>query len=145
MNYQMQLLLQATTRIGLMRRASRLLATFALAFACLGFAVNTARSQSTLPDTPTPITANVIEGRITPRDIGDSRTTSYFYTFDTVQGDLEVSVTSENLEGDIDLYVKGNLQPLTKVTLLATGSASEVRRTIFMRAGAPLLLRVQGA
>jgi len=142
MNYRKAIISGDNAR-RLMRRVSRLLATCALAFIGLCFAVNMARSQSTLADAPTPLAANIIEGRIAPRDIGDSRATTYFFTFDTVQGDLEVSVISENLEGDIDLYVKGSLQPLTKVTLLATGSASEVRRTIFMRDAAPLLLRVQ--
>lgn len=127
----------------LIHRASRLFAACVLGFVSLCFTANPAWSQSMLADAPTPLTGKVIEGRIAPRDIGDSRTTTYFFTFDTAQGDLEFSVITENLDGDIDLYVLGSLQPLTKVTLLATNSASEVRRTIFVRDASPLLLRVQ--
>lgn len=125
------------------RRALKLLVVYTLAGLSFCITSITARSQSTLADAPTPLVRNAVEGSIAPRDIGDSRTTTYFFTFDTAQGDLEITVTSENLEGDIDLYVLGSLQPLTKVTLLATGSVSEVRRTIFVRDAAPLLLRVQ--
>lgn len=102
-----------------------------------------ARAQSSEQDAPTPVTDSVISGRISPRDIGDPRATTYYFVFETRPGDLQIDVTSSDLNGDIDLFIIGSLQPLAKVTLLATGSSSQVSRTIFIREAAPVLLRVQ--
>jgi hypothetical protein len=100
-------------------------------------------AQSIEPNAPTPVVSNEIAGRIAPLDIGDARLTRFFYTFNSLQGDLELTVESHNLDGDIDIFLAGNLRPLTKVTLYAGASASKVSKSVYLRRGEPLILRVQ--
>ncbi|MDQ3585072.1 MAG: hypothetical protein M3407_04790 [Acidobacteriota bacterium] len=100
-------------------------------------------AQSTELDFPTPVTSNAIAGRIAPLDIGDARLTTHFYTFGATRGDLIINVESVNLDGDIDLFIAGSLQPLAKITLLNLSDALKVTRTIFLRAEEQLILRVQ--
>jgi len=116
-------------------------ACFTLALVCI--AAPRAHAQSLDADAPTPLKNNVVVGRIVPRDVGDARPTSHFYTFDAGQGDLEIEVATADLEGDVDLFVANNLQPLTKFTLLAGATPTKINRTIFMRENIPLVLRVQ--
>jgi hypothetical protein len=103
----------------------------------------TVNAQSIDLNSPTPVVTNEIAGRIAPLDIGDARLTKYFYTFNSVQGDLELTIESSNLDGDIDIYTAGNLRPLTRVTLYAGASSSRVAKTVYIRRGEPLILRVQ--
>ncbi|HJR07139.1 MAG TPA: hypothetical protein VJ842_07780 [Pyrinomonadaceae bacterium] len=100
-------------------------------------------AQSVDLNSPTPVVSNEINGRIAPLDIGDSRSTRYFYTFNGLQGDLELTVESNNLDGDVDIFLAGNLRPLTKVTLYAGASASRASKTVYLRRAEPLILRVQ--
>lgn len=100
-------------------------------------------AQSVEPNSPTPVFSNEISGRISPLDIGDARQTRFFYTFNGQQGDLELTVESSNLDGDIDIFLAGNLRPLTKVTLYAAGSAAKVSKSVYLRRAEPLILRVQ--
>jgi hypothetical protein len=100
-------------------------------------------AQSIEPNSPTPVLSNELAGRIAPLDIGDSRQTRYFYTFNGLQGDLELTVESNNLEGDIDVFLAASLRPLAKVTLYAGGSATRVTKTVYLRREEPLILRVQ--
>lgn len=100
-------------------------------------------AQSVEPNAPTPVFSNEISGRISPLDIGDARQTRFFYTFNVQQGDLELMVESYNLDGDIDIFLAGNLRPLTKVTLYAAGSAAKVSKSVYLRRAEPLILRVQ--
>ncbi|HLL71011.1 MAG TPA: hypothetical protein VK363_06235 [Pyrinomonadaceae bacterium] len=106
-------------------------------------ASSSAFAQSLDVNSPTPIVSNEINGRIAPLDIGDSRSTRYFYIFNGLQGDLELSVESNNLDGDIDIFLAGSLRPLTKVTLYAGASASRASKTVYLRREEPLILRVQ--
>lgn len=100
-------------------------------------------AQSIEPNAPTPVLSNEIAGRIAPLDIGDSRLTRFFYTFNGLQGDLELTVESNNLDGDIDIFLAGNLRPLAKVTLYAGASSTRVTKTVYLRRAEPLILRVQ--
>ena len=101
-----------------------------------------ASGQSNNADAPTPVFAGEIAGRIAPLDLGDPRLTRHFYAFRAQPGDLEITVESENLEGDIDLFT-ATMRPLTKVTLYA-GLNSRVTKTVFFRSADSLILRVQG-
>lgn len=100
-------------------------------------------AQSTDPTAPTPVLTNEIAGRIAPLDIGDARSTRFFYTFNGLQGDLELAVESSNLDGDIDIFLAGNLRPLTKVTLYAGATATKAAKSVYLRRSEPLILRVQ--
>jgi hypothetical protein len=101
-----------------------------------------ALAQSTDLGSPTPIYTGEIAGRIAPLDIGDSRLTRHFYTFNARPGDLELAVEANNLEGDIDLFAANTMRPLAKVTLYA-GLGSNVTRTVFFRRDEAIILRVQ--
>jgi hypothetical protein len=119
---------------------------FALACAALAAAVLAsalcAEAQSSLLEAPTPVTGNEIAGRIPALDVGDSRLTRHFYTLNARPGDLELTVTASNLEGDIDLFSAAAMRPLTKVTLYG-GSDTTVARTVFFRRDETLILRVE--
>jgi hypothetical protein len=104
---------------------------------------STAFAQSIEPNAPTPVLSNEIAGRVAPLDIGDPRLTRFFYTFNGLQGDLELTVESYNLDGDIDIFLAGNLRPLTKVTLYAGATSTKVSKTVYLRRDEPLILRVQ--
>src|SRR2546421_8867523 len=104
----------------------------AIALALMLCALGSAFAQSSEFDQPTPITTNEVEGRIAPRDLGDARQTSHFYTFNGTQGDLLLTVESNNLDGVVDLFLTPGLRPLTQVTLFA-GSALNVSKTVFLR------------
>ena len=76
------------------------------------------QAQSTDQNFPTAVTSNQIEGTIKARDIGDSRQTIYFYTFNGTQGDVFVNVVTTNFDGTIDVFNADNLQPITKIVFL---------------------------
>ena len=114
-----------------------LAATFAL------LAAASPRAQSVDPNSPTPVVSNEIAGSIAPLDIGDARSTRFFYTFNGLPGDLELTVESSNLEGDVDIFLAGNMRPLTKVTLYAGSGSSRSSKTVYLRRDEPLILRVQ--
>jgi hypothetical protein len=120
--------------------------TFARACASLAlFVLSTALcadAQSSLLEAPTPVTGDEIAGRIPALDVGDARLTRHFYTLNARPGDLEVTVTTSNLEGDIDLFSASAMRPLTKVTLYG-GSDTTVARTVFFRRDETLILRVE--
>ncbi|HEX8131146.1 MAG TPA: hypothetical protein VF527_18750, partial [Pyrinomonadaceae bacterium] len=106
-------------------------------------AAASSRAQSIDLNAPTPVLSNEIAGSIAPLDIGDARSTRFFYTFNGVQGDLELTVESFNLEGDVDIFVASHMRPLTKVTLYAGASASRSTKTVYLRRDESLILRVQ--
>ncbi len=101
-------------------------------------------SQSTDQQFPTPVTENVVESRIIARDIGDSRLTNYYFTFDGDQGDLFINIVTNNLTGDIDLFRLDDLAPITKISVYGDLSESETGRVVYLRKREKLLLRVQG-
>ncbi|MFL6229588.1 MAG: hypothetical protein ACJ741_12500 [Pyrinomonadaceae bacterium] len=126
------------TTTQLCRAATRVaLCAFVAFIAC-----RAASAQSGDLSAPTPVIGGEIAGRITALDIGDARLTSHFYTFGARPGDLELTVESNNLEGDIDLFAAGNMRPLSQVTLYA-GLNSTVTRTVFFRRDETVILRVQ--
>jgi outer membrane biosynthesis protein TonB len=102
-----------------------------------------AAAQSTEVESPTPIGSNEISGRIMPRDVGDSRLTRYFYTFTGTPGDLVVSVESQNLNGDVDIFVAGSLRPLAKVSMYAGELLTSTSKSIYLRQRESLVLRVE--
>src|SRR5881394_3704984 len=78
-----------------------------------------AAAQSIDQNFPTPITSSEVNVLIRPRDMGDSRLTTYFYAFDGAQGDIFINVVSRNFTGDIDVFTVEGLQPLTKIVFYA--------------------------
>lgn len=110
----------------------------------LGTALTGVSAQSTKQDAPTPVTGNVITGEIRPRAVGDPRLTNYYYIFKGNQGDVFINVVSNNLDGDIDIFTAGKLDPLTKIPLFSGVSENETGRVIYLRKPAQLILRVQG-
>lgn len=104
----------------------------------------TIRSQSTDQSFPTPITTNDINGTINPRDIGDSRITSYYFTFGGSQGDVFLNLFTKNFNGDLDLFIADGLRPLTKIVVYADSGENETGRVVYLRKPERLLLRVAG-
>lgn len=121
-----------------------MLSKFTFSLVLLAVASLTAFSQSTEQQFPTPVTINEINGAINPREIGDSRTTTYFYTFNGSQGDLFLNILSVNLNADIDLFIETGLRPLTKIVVYADRGETETGRVVYLRKHEKLLLRVQG-
>jgi hypothetical protein len=101
-------------------------------------------AQSTLRDHPTAITSNEVYGSIAPRPIGDSRTTTYYYYFNGDQGDIFISLVTENLAGDVDVFSFDGQRLLTRVVVLAEAEPSETGRVVYLRRPEKLLIRIQG-
>lgn len=109
------------------------------------FCFSAVNAQSTRIEFPTPLTSSEINGRIPARDIGDSRLTSYYYTFNGNQGDIFLRIQSANLNGDIDVFYADNMRPLTKISLYADSSEpTQTGREIYLRKPEKLILRVEG-
>ena len=108
---------------------------------CAAVLVN---AQSSDQNFPTPITTNQLSGTIRARDIGDSRLTTYFFTFYGNQGDVFVNVVTTNLNGDIDVFAAEGLRPLTKIVVYADNSDNETGRVIYLRKPEKILIRIQG-
>lgn len=87
---------------------------------------------------------NEITGIIAARDIGDSRLTSYYYTFDGGQGDIFINLVTKNFAGDVDVFIADGLRPMTKMVVFADSSESETGRLIYLRKPEKLILRVEG-
>jgi hypothetical protein len=102
-----------------------------------------AAAQSTEMEFPTLVRSNEINGVIAPRDVGDPRPTRYFYSFKGAPGDLNVSVESRNLEGDVDVFTAATLRPLAKVSMYAVGMSSSGTKTIYLKTRESLILRVE--
>lgn len=103
-----------------------------------------ASAQSTSQDFPTPVTTNEIAGSINARDMGDSRLTTYFYTFNGDQGDLFINIVTRNFTGDLDVFTAATLRPVTKIVVYASDSENETGRAVYFRKPEKLLLRIQG-
>ena len=93
---------------------------------------------------PTPVRSSEILSTIKARDIGDSRLTTYYYTFEGEQGDVFINVQSRNFTGDIDLFVVPGQVPLTKIVIYGDQPETETGRVVYLRKPERLLLRVQG-
>lgn len=101
-------------------------------------------AQSTNQNYPTPITTNEIGGTIKARDVGDNRVTSFYYQFDTNQGDLFINLLTKNFTGDIDVFTMTGLMPLAKIAVYADYGDNETGRVLYFRKPERLILRVQG-
>lgn len=99
-------------------------------------------AQSLDPNTPTPVRSSIVTGSITARDLGDSRLTNHYFAFTGMPGDVLITVQSQNLNGDIDVFTAGTLRPLLKITLYAE-SGSPVTKGIYLRKRESLVLRVE--
>jgi hypothetical protein len=99
-------------------------------------------AQSLDPNTPAPIRTNSVTGRIAARDLGDSRVTDHYFAFTGIPGDLLITVQSQNLNGDVDVFTAGTLRPLLKLTLYAELD-SPVTKSLYLRKREDLILRVE--
>ncbi len=100
-------------------------------------------AQSIEPDFPTPLSANEVSGSIAARDIGDPRLTRYFYILGATPGDLLITVESNNLNGDVDLFTAGTLRPLAKVSMYAAESGTKATKSIFLKQRQQIILRIE--
>lgn len=99
-------------------------------------------AQSIDASAPAPIRSSNLQGRISARDLGDSRLTDHFYAFKGTPGDLLITVQSRNLNGDIDVFTAGTLRPLLKLTIYAESTAP-VTKGIYLRRREDLILRIE--
>lgn len=124
-------------------KPSLFLTTIVLLFLELIYAGFSA-AQSTSQNFPTPVTSSEVVGSIKPRDIGDPRLTTYFYTFNGAQGDLFINIVTKNFTGDLDVFVVTGLRSVTKIVIYSDYSENETGRAIYLRKPEKLLLRIQG-
>lgn len=119
------------------RKAAKFLS---IAFVLLNATVVCAQSLD--PNAPAPVRSNNVSGRIAARDLGDARLTDHYYAFTGTPGDLLITVQSNNLNGDVDVFTATSLRPLLKVTLYAE-IATPVTKGIYLRKREDLILRVE--
>jgi hypothetical protein len=112
------------------------------AVAILLLAAACVSAQSIDPNAPAPVRSNSVTGRIAARDLGDARLTDHYYALTGTPGDLLITVNSQNLNGDIDVFTAGTLRPLLKLTLYAE-STSPVTKGIYLRKREDLILRIE--
>src|SRR5688572_24245903 len=99
-------------------------------------------AQSLDASTPAPVRSNTVTGSIAARDLGDARLTNHYYAFTGTPGDLLITVQSQNLNGDIDVFTAGTLRPLLKLTLYAEIS-TPTTKSIYLRRREDLVLRIE--
>src|SRR4030095_16354395 len=109
----------------------------------LSFAGGEIFAQSLNPASPAPIRGTNLQGKIAARDLGDSRLTDHYYAFTGTPGDLLITVKSQNLNGDLDVFTAVTLRPLLKLTLYAESTAP-VTKGIYLRKREDLILRIEG-
>lgn len=115
-----------------------------VALAVFLFCSVSAIAQSSDPNFPTPLTTNVINSTIKPRDIGDSRLTTYYFAFGGDQGDVFVNVVTKNFDGDIDIFTAEGMRPLSKMVIYSDSAVNETGRLVYLRKTEKLLLRIEG-
>lgn len=103
----------------------------------------TTAAQSTDQSLPTPVLANEINGKIAALDLGDPRQTRHYYAFQGVPGDVLISLSSQNLNGDIDIFTAVTLRPLMKITMYASSFSPEITKSFYLRSRQVLILRVE--
>src|SRR6185369_14222695 len=113
-----------------------------VAIALLVLAAASVSAQSIDPNAPSPVRSNSVSGRIAARDLGDARLTDHYYAITGTPGDLLITVNSQNLNGDIDVFTAGTLRPLLKLTLYAESTAP-VTKGIYLRKREDLILRIE--
>lgn len=102
------------------------------------------QAQSSNQNLPTPVRTNEVNGTIKARDIGDSRLTTYYYTFNGTQGDIFINIVTKNFNGDIDVFAVEGLKALTKIVVYADSPDTETGRLVYLRKPEKLLLRIEG-
>ena len=122
------------------RQTSRKSLLAVAAFTLLVAAAQT-RAQSSQANFPTPVFASELSGRIAPRDVGDPRRTRHFYTFRGTEGDLVVNLETNELLGDVDIFLATGFRPLVKFTLF--GDAARLTKSFYLRKEETLVLRVE--
>ena len=100
-------------------------------------------AQSTDVAWPSPVRSTEVRATIRARDIGDARLTHHFYAITATPGDILITVDSQNLNGDIDVFTFTGMRPLLKISVYA-GSSSPVSKGIYLRQREDLILRVEG-
>jgi hypothetical protein len=122
----------------------RIFVVVALFLALLAI-TRTLAAQSTDQSLPTPVLSNEINGKIVALDLGDPRLTRHFYAFQGVPGDLLVTLSSHNLNGDIDIFTAITFRPVMKIPMYASGNtpSPEVTKGFYLRARQVLILRVE--
>lgn len=104
--------------------------------------IETGFAQSTDINLPSPVRTNDVAGSIAARDLGDARRTDHFYSFVGNPGDLLITVQSNNLNGDVDVFTAGTLRPLMKFALYAE-SSMPITKSVYLRRRQDLVLRVE--
>ncbi len=102
-----------------------------------------AAAQSTDQSLPTPVLSNEINGKIPALDLGDPRVTRHFYAFQGVPGDLLVNLSSQNLNGDVDIFTAITFRPIMKITMYASPLSAEITKGFYLRSRQVLILRVE--
>src|SRR5437867_3994087 len=115
-----------------------LLAAFALLLI-----LQTAAAQSSDQNLPTAVLSNEINGTVRALDLGDPRLTQHFYAFDGTPGDLIITLSSKNLNGDVDVFTAVTFRPLMKISIYAQTATPEVVKSIYLRSRQILILRVE--
>lgn len=100
-------------------------------------------AQSTDVAWPSPVRSTEVRATIPARDIGDPRLTHHFYAITATPGDILITVDSQNLNGDIDVFTFAGMRPLLKISVYA-GSSAPVSKGIYLRQREDLILRVEG-
>jgi len=118
------------------KSATVLMVAFLLVTATSAFA------QSLDPNAPAPVRGNTVNGLIAARDLGDARVTDHYFALTGTPGDLLITVQSNNLNGDIDVFTAGSLRPLLKITVYAELS-TPVTKSIYLRRRENLVLRIE--
>src|SRR5690349_224500 len=98
-------------------------------------------AQSLDQNAPAPVRSNTITGRIAARDLGDARLTDHFYALTGTPGDLLITITSQNLNGDVDVFTAATLRRWLHLTRYAKFS-SPVTKSTYLRKRKDLVLRV---
>jgi hypothetical protein len=110
--------------------------------ACLWLSLSIANAQSTDIAAPLQVRTNEVNALIAARDLGDSRLTDHFYAFTGTPGDLLITVDSQNMNGDVDVFTAVGLRPLLKFTIYAGGSGP-ITKSVYLRQRQDLILRVE--
>ena len=103
----------------------------------------TVHAQSNDQTLPTPVLTNEINGTIRALDLGDSRLTRHYYAFEATPGDLNVTVNSRNLNGDVDIFTAVTFRPLLKISIYANTIPPEVTKGVYFRTRQIVILRVE--
>jgi hypothetical protein len=117
--------------------------TIGIAFT-LTFGAFRGSAQSNDLSYPTAITENQITGQIKARDIGDPRSTTYYFMFNGRQGDLFVNIVTKNLNGSVDIFAVDGMRPFANILVYADILQSETGRVLYLRKPEKLILRIQG-